>query len=105
MLHEDFAGHELDRLRLANGAPKFGNDDDYVDEIAKRLFDSYAAGVRRQNEDRLPKTRYVDNVFSYNMHITLGESLGATANGLRAKRSPIVSARRRVQTPRVRRRC
>ena len=81
MLHEDFAGHELDRLRLANGAPKFGNDDDYVDEIAKRLFDSYAAGVRRQNEDRLPKTRYVDNVFSYNMHITLGESLGATANG------------------------
>lgn len=81
MLHEAFAGHELDRLRLANGAPKFGNDDDYVDEIAARLFDNYTAGVRRQNENRLPKTRYVDNVFSYNMHITLGESLGATANG------------------------
>lgn len=81
LLREDFVGHELDRLRLANGTPKFGNDDDYVDEIAARLFDNYTAGVRRQNENRLPKTRYVDNVFSYNMHITLGESLGATANG------------------------
>lgn len=81
MLRDDFEGHEIDRLRLANGAPKFGNDDDYVDEIAARLFDRYTAGVRRQNENRLEKTRYVDNVFSYNMHITLGESLGATANG------------------------
>lgn len=81
MLYDDFEGYEIDRLRLANGAPKFGNDDDYADEIAKRLFDCYTAGVRRQNENRLEKTRYVDNVFSYNMTITLGESLGATANG------------------------
>ena len=81
MLHADFKGYEREQNMLRYEGPKFGNDDDYVDEIAKRLFDSYAAGVRRQNEDRLPKTRYVDNVFSYNMHITLGESLGATANG------------------------
>lgn len=81
MLCKDFAGYELQRLQFVNNAPKFGNDDDYVDELAKALFDRYTAGIRRQNENRLPKTRYVDNVFSYNMHITLGESLSATANG------------------------
>lgn len=81
MLRNNFEGNEIERLRLANGAPRFGNDDDYADEIAVKLFETYTAGVRRQNEKRLPKTRYVDNVFSYNMTITLGESLGATANG------------------------
>lgn len=87
MLRNNFEGNEIERLRLANGAPRFGNDDDYADEIAVKLFETYTAGVRRQNEKRLPKTRYVDNVFSYNMTITLGESLGATANGAPGRRS------------------
>ncbi len=81
MLDKNFEGYELQRLEFMNNAPSFGNDDDYVDELAKTIFDTYSAAVRKQNENRLPKTRFVNNVFSYNMHITLGESLGATANG------------------------
>lgn len=83
-LRTDFQGQEALRRRLADGAPSYGNDEDGVDEIAKRVFDTYSAAVRRQNEHRLEKTRFVNNVFSYNMHITLGESLGATANGRHA---------------------
>lgn len=81
MLEKNFSGYELQRMQFMNNAPAFGNDDDYVDEIAAAIFDTYSAGVRKQNENRLPKTRFVNNVFSYNMHITLGESLDATANG------------------------
>lgn len=84
LIKEDFAGNEEIRLQFVNGAPCFGNDDDYVDEIAKRIFDTYSASVRKQNENRLEKMRFVNNVFSYNMHITLGESLGATPNGRHA---------------------
>lgn len=81
MIEKNFEGYEVQRLQFMNQAPSFGNDDDYVDELATAIFNRYSAGVRRQNENRLPKTRYVNNVFSYNMHITLGESLGATPNG------------------------
>jgi len=34
----DFEGHEDLRQTLVNKAPKFGNDDDYVDDIARELF-------------------------------------------------------------------
>lgn len=81
MLQRNFEGYELERQQFMNRAPSYGNDDPYVDELAQRIFNTYSAAVRQQNENRLPKTRYVNNVFSYNMHITLGESLGATANG------------------------
>ena len=81
MLVKNFEGYELARLQFTNNVPSYGNDDEYVDELAKAVFDTYSASVRKQNDNRLPKTRFVNNVFSYNMHITLGESLGATANG------------------------
>ena len=38
-LKADFNGHEPLRQKLINGAPKFGNDDDYVDVIACKLVD------------------------------------------------------------------
>ena len=37
MLRNDFEGNEEFRLMLLNDAPKFGNDDDYVDSIADDL--------------------------------------------------------------------
>lgn len=84
ILDQNFEGCEDQRILFAGAAPHFGNDDDYVDALACRIFATYTAAVRRQNENRPPRTRFVDNVFSYNMHITLGEGLSATANGRRA---------------------
>jgi len=39
-LDNDFSGEEGERIRqlLINGAPKFGNDDDYVDELADMAY-------------------------------------------------------------------
>lgn len=84
LIKSDFKDGEKERQMLSSAAPCFGNDDDYVDVIAKRVFDTYSMAVRKQNEHRPAKTRFVNNVFSYNMHITLGEGLGATANGRHA---------------------
>ncbi len=37
-LKDNFEGHEVIQQMLINDAPKFGNDDDYVDDIARELF-------------------------------------------------------------------
>jgi formate C-acetyltransferase len=37
VLENDFEGHEDIHQLLINGAPKYGNDDDYVDEIASKF--------------------------------------------------------------------
>ena len=37
VLRNDFEGHEELRQRLMNEAPKFGNDDNYVDHIAREI--------------------------------------------------------------------
>ncbi len=45
-LEADFAGYEDIRNKLA-GAPKYGNDDDYVDDIAREMFMHFARTVRQ----------------------------------------------------------
>lgn len=39
MLEADFEGYEVERQILINNAPKYGNDDPYVDNIAKEMMD------------------------------------------------------------------
>lgn len=39
MLDADFEGHEDFRQKLINDAPKYGNDDDYVDSIAHKFVE------------------------------------------------------------------
>jgi pyruvate-formate lyase len=89
ILENNFAGNELLRRQIDSGIDKFGNDIDEVDIMAKRLYDTYCASVKKLNDQReFPDSRFVMNVFSYNGHISLGERLGATPNG-RLKGEPI----------------
>ncbi len=39
MIDKNFEGYEAERQMLINNAPKWGNDDNYVDEIAARMMD------------------------------------------------------------------
>jgi formate C-acetyltransferase len=50
-LKADYVGYEPLRQRLLHRAPKYGNDDDYVDEIAKEVAECFCDGVhaRAQN--------------------------------------------------------
>lgn len=51
----DFSGEgdEVVRLMLVNDAPKYGNDDDYVDQLVVRAYDSYLDEIRKY-----PNTRH-----------------------------------------------
>ncbi|KHF04795.1 hypothetical protein PO77_19875, partial [Vibrio parahaemolyticus] len=40
-LRSNFEGHEDIYNLVKNKTPKYGNDDDYADEIMKEVFDAY----------------------------------------------------------------
>ncbi len=54
-LAEDFDGltHEQLRQRLINGAPKYGNDDDSVDELLARAYQTYIDELKQYHNPAL----------------------------------------------------
>lgn len=79
---EDFENDESLRQMLMNNAPKFGNDDDYVDEIARQIVESAADEIEKYPDSR--NGRYVLSVLSQSFNVLQGKSVGATPDGRHA---------------------
>ena len=101
-LAADFAEAEPLRLLLADHTPRYGNDDDYADEVMQQVFEAYFETV-----DGRPNTkggRYHINLLPTTCHIYFGLVLGASADGRRAGRpvsegvSPVQGADRKGPT-------
>lgn len=81
-LDENFSGFESLQEKLLNKTPKYGNDDDYADDIMKRVFNLFfeavdnrpagCGGVHRVN--MLPTT----------CHVYFGSVIGALPDGRKA---------------------
>lgn len=78
--------------KLVNKVPKFGNDEDYVDEIVRDVFNSYLRLLPEYKTDRYGKgpelscyTMSTSNITSY---VPNGLDVGATPDG-RIARSPL----------------
>ena len=81
-LKSDFKDHETLRQRLLNKTPKFGNDEDYADDIMKSIFDAYFDAV-----DGRPNTKggnYRINLLPTTVHVYFGSVIGASADGRKA---------------------
>lgn len=82
-LRNDFRGkYEKFRQILLYKTPKYGNDDDYADTIARGLVDVYIEVL-----DGRPNTRsgkYRVNLLPTTVHIYFGKVCGATPNGRKA---------------------
>jgi formate C-acetyltransferase len=82
VLDRNFEGDEILRRRFLNKTPKFGNDDDYADDIMKRIFEAYFEAI-----DNRPNTkggRYRINLLPTTVHVYFGKVTGATADGRKA---------------------
>ena len=81
-LKTNFEGHESIRQMLWNKTPKYGNDDDYADDLLKTTFNSLfdAISGRRNTKGGF----YAVNYLSTTCHIYFGSVVGATADGRRA---------------------
>ncbi|WP_371380494.1 formate C-acetyltransferase/glycerol dehydratase family glycyl radical enzyme [Sporomusa aerivorans] len=78
-LHANFEGKEDIRLTLLNKAPKYGNDNDYVDAIAADIVKHYRESLSRYRDSRGGK--YVVVVESQSMNVSQGKCVLASADG------------------------
>ena len=83
VLADDFRSAEEIRVLLEQRTPAFGNDDDFVDTIAARIFNEFTDAVHALNDPHLPH-RFVTHFFSYLRHVNMGEIISATPNGRRS---------------------
>ncbi|MCU0580413.1 MAG: response regulator, partial [Desulfobacterota bacterium] len=81
-LDANFEGHDGLRMTLRTKAPKYGEDDDGADAIARDLVTFFCAEVARERSLRGGAFR--PGFFSYGMHVIDGLFLGATPDGRRA---------------------
>jgi pyruvate formate-lyase/glycerol dehydratase family glycyl radical enzyme len=81
-LDQNFEDSEKQRLALWNKTPKFGNDEDYADEILKDVFNAFFNEI-----DGRKNTKggcYRVNYLSTTCHVYFGSVTGATPDGRRA---------------------
>ena len=78
-LHTNFEGQERLRQLLLNRTPKFGNDDDYADDILRAVFEAYFRVI-----DGRPNTKggqYRVNMLPTTCHVYFGSVCQAGADG------------------------
>ena len=85
-LATDFTRDSETLALCGNRAPKYGNDDDAADDIARRVIDSYGR-VMRAYESPSPKQVHYGMIGSVVSHAVMGQRTSATPNGRRAGES------------------
>jgi formate C-acetyltransferase len=81
-LKADFQGHEEVRQLLLRGAPKYGNDEDEVDQLAREVDEHFIELMDRMRSPQ--NARFVVHLFSFLANLGYGRGLGATPDGRRA---------------------
>lgn len=81
-LRADFAGYEEEQALLRR-APKYGNDDPYVDGIARELHD-FEARIIREQAARIGLHSFLMVVINNSANTYLGRWTGASADGRNA---------------------
>jgi pyruvate formate-lyase/glycerol dehydratase family glycyl radical enzyme len=85
-LDGNFEGREPMRQKLITRAPKWGNDDDYVDDLAREVVRIYCHEVSRYRNTR--GGVYRPGVYSVSANVPLGLHVGALPNG-KLSRAPL----------------
>lgn len=80
---ENFEGNEKMRQFIMNRTPFFGNDDEYADSIAVKVYDDLVAAIEGHPNTRGGKTQL--NMLSTTCHNYFGSVCGASCNGRLAK--------------------
>ena len=81
-LKTNFHGQENLRQVLLNKTPKYGNDNDYADQIMKAIFEAYYEAIDGRPSSKGGKYRI--NMLPTTVHIYFGNLVGATSDGRNA---------------------
>jgi formate C-acetyltransferase len=91
ILKNNWAGDKGRNLqkRFGSDAPKFGNNDNYVDSIAVEMVD-YFVERGAYHARKFPKFIFSPSIGTYSWIISIGKKIGASADG-RSSQDPIAS--------------
>lgn len=78
-LMNNFNNAEQLRQRLLNLAPKYGNDDAYVDAIAREVVERFSKEIQKYSNPRGGKYQF--GLYSISCHVLLADKVGATPDG------------------------
>ena len=82
VLADDFQGHETLHRALLDETPKYGNDNDYADEIMQAIFEVYYRAVNGRPNTKGGVHRI--NLLPTTSHVYFGSVIGALPDGRRA---------------------
>jgi formate C-acetyltransferase len=82
-LTANFEGHESLQLKLMNGAPKFGNDIEWVDELGRRWVAYFTEKLKGHTNARGGPLH--TGLYTVSAHVPMGRNVGATPDGRRAE--------------------
>ncbi len=88
-LAANFEGHETLRKRLL-AAPKYGNDDPRADAVGQAVLRAFTEAVERHARQHRAAVLFPAGVATFSWYIGIGEGLGASPDGRRA-REPVSS--------------
>lgn len=78
-LKNNFNGYETIYNMVVNKTPKYGNDDDYADDLMQDVFNSFYNEVTGRKSPM--GAEYRINMLPTTCHVYFGEVMGASANG------------------------
>lgn len=78
-MDDNFEGHEDIYNLVSNKTPKYGNDDDYADEIMVQAFDAYYSEVTGRKN--MKGGSYRIDMLPTTCHVYFGSVMGAAPNG------------------------
>ncbi len=78
-LKNNFNGYESIYNMVVNKTPKYGNDDDYADDLMQDVFNSFYNEVTGRKSPM--GAEYRINMLPTTCHVYFGEVMGASANG------------------------
>ncbi len=78
-LNRNFEGQERLRDRFINKTPKYGNDDDYADDLARQVFEMYFKMI--DGRPTVVGGAYRINLLPTTVHVYFGKVTGATPDG------------------------
>ena len=81
-LRDDFQAHERIRQQLLHRTPKYGNDDDYADDVMRSVFEAFFQVVDGRRNTK--GGRYHINMLPTTVHVYFGSVIGATPDGRKA---------------------
>jgi trans-4-hydroxy-L-proline dehydratase len=101
-MQNDFVNYEEFYRELLDNTPKYGNDDDYADEIMRQVFELYYKAVDGKPTARGGHHRV--NLLPTTCHVYFGSVIGAMPDGRKARKplsegiSPVQGADRKGPT-------